>query len=571
MSEQPAAFGEFRLDAEERLLYRGAAVVPLTPKAWELLHALAKHIGRVVDHDRLMRQVWPDTVVEEGNLAKLVFHLRQALGPMPDGAPWIETLPRRGYRLNEAPVAPAPPSAVEASGALTIAVLAFVDMSPGGDQAALCEGISEEILQRLSRLPDLRVVSRTSSFHFSDGHADARQVGSLLGAQALIEGSVRRHGDELRITARLVDTADGTALWSETFARAVGDVFAMQDEIADAAARCLERRVRGESMAQSPRRDLLAWEAYLQGRYLWNRRWTEPVERLLASFEKAVELDPAFAEAWAGMADVYSTLGSWEAGSLPHDQAQLQARALAQRALELDPELAEAHSTLAYVALHYDRDVPDADRRFRKALSCNPHYSAARHWHSHALVATGRFSEALTESRAALALDPMNLLLHAHFGWHHFMARQPDEGRESSRRVIAMEPAFQWGHFFLGMAEIIGGDAARAVDAFREAARHGGDSPVMLGGLAHAQAMAGDRRAARATLRRIEDADPPNQRFAYERALVHAALGDSDRAFECLDAASRHRSGWLAYAAVEPRLDPLRADPRFTVVTSRSS
>jgi TolB-like protein/tetratricopeptide (TPR) repeat protein len=567
------SFGDFRLDPEQRLLLRGATVVPLTPKAYDLLAALLRRRGRVVDHDRLMAEVWPDTVVEPGNLAKLVFQIRGVLGEAPDGRPWVETLPRRGYRLNaEAAVTePAPaPAESAASAPMRVAVLSFADLSPHGDEAAFCEGIAEEILLALVRVPGLRVIARTSSFRFGAEASDPSEVARRLDADALVLGSVRTQGDRVRVTARLVDGADGGVRWAQAFERPRADVFEIQRDIADAIGRTLERGAPAAvASPRVPTRDLEAWQDYLDGRFLWNRRWSRPMQEALARFERAVERDPDFAAAWAGIADVYSTMGSWEAGLLPHDEAQLKAREHARKALALDPELADAYATLAYVALHYDRDFAASEREFAKALARNPSYAAARHWRSHLLVAERRFDEALEESRATLALDPMNLLLNVHMGWHWHMARRPEAAIEASDNVIRLDPAFHWGHFFLGLGAVQAGDPGRAVDALREAARCAGDSPVMLGALGHAHAVAGDGRAARTMLKRLADAGGAADRFAFERALVLGALGDADAGIAALASARRHRSGWLAYADVEPRLDPLRADPRFAATTAR--
>lgn len=572
-------FGRYRLDPEQRLLLTGDQVVPLTPKAWELLAALLRRRGRVVDHERLMNEIWPDAVVEPGNLAKLVFQIRRALGEMPDGRPWVETLSRRGYRLNSATddipsdgpgltVRPAPDAA------LAIAVLSFDDLSPEGDEQPFCEGIAEEILLALVRVPRLRVIGRTSSFRFRAKDADPREVARLLGASALVAGSVRKSGDRVRVSAQLLDGDDGAALWAEVFERPLIDVFEIQREIAESVAKTLERGVPAPSSpaaTHAPTHDMEAWQEYLRGRFLWNRRWAKPMQEALACFQRAVERDPSFAAAWAGIADVYATMGSWEVGLMADEDAEPLAREHAARALALDTELAEAHSTMAYVALHYDRDYAGAEEAFQRSLGRNPSYAAARHWRSHLLVAQRRFDDALAESRIALALDPMNLLLNAHMGWHWHMARDPAATIEASEQVVRLDPSFHWGHFFLGLGAVQAGDPARGVDALREAARLSNESPAMRAALGHAYAAAGDRRAARRVLDALEKQSESGRQFAFERTMILAALDETDAAFDALESAVRHRSGWLAYLDVEPRVDPLRKDPRFARIAGRPS
>jgi len=248
---------------------------------------------------------------------------------------------------------------------------------------------------------------------------------------------------------------------------------------------------------------------------------------------------------------------------LPHDEAQQKARAFAERSLALDPHLAEAQTTLAYTALHYGWDPAAAEAGFAGALRENPAYAAAHHWHSHALIASGRVSESLVASRLALAHDPMNILLTAHLSWHHHMAREPELALEQARRVIRLEPHFHWGHYFLSWALEAAGDLSGAVDAARAAARCMEGNPVMRALVGRACAVAGDGDAARSVAESIARQDEGFGRYGYEVALIHLGLGDADRALDLLGRARDRRSGWMVYLHVDPRLDPLRPDPRF--------
>lgn len=305
-----------------------------------------------------------------------------------------------------------------------------------------------------------------------------------------------------------------------------------------------------------------AYDLYLQGRYFWNRRPGDVVWSALECFQKAIELAPGFAPAWAGMADVYATLGSWEAGALPHSEAHAKAWSYATRALELDPTLVDAITTRAYTTLHYAWDLDAAEQRFRRALEVAPRYAPALHWYSHCLAAAGRVAESLEHSRLALAQEPMNMLLHVHLAWHHVIAGAAAEARTQAERVIAMDPQFHWGHYFAGWAADALGEHARAVDAMREAVRCSTDDHVMRAGLARAYAVAGDRAAALA----ITDELAPRGLFDYEIALVHAGLGEADAALAAIVRARDARSGWLAYARVDARLAAVRAHPRFPVL-----
>ncbi len=297
-----------------------------------------------------------------------------------------------------------------------------------------------------------------------------------------------------------------------------------------------------------------AYDLYLEGRLLWNRRPGEVVWRALECFQKAIELAPRFAAAWAGIADVYSTLGSWEAGVLPHADAQSKAWSYASRALELDPELVEAQTTCAYSVLHYGWDVAGAEDRFRRAIALAETYPPAHHWYSHCLVAAGRFDESAEASRRALAREPMNLLLRVHLAWHHAMAGELEAALDQAERVIKMDPQFHWAHYFAGWAAGELGDRARAVDSMRRAVDLSGGDLVMRAGLGRALASAGERAGAE----EVAAALAPHGRHDYELALIHLALGDQAAAHAALVRATAVRSGWMVYAAVDPRLAGIR-------------
>lgn len=559
-------FGSFELDAERGVVLHDGVRVALVPKAVDLLAALVAREGRLATKRELMEEVWPGVVVEEGNLSKVVFALRRKIG---EGA--IETVPKRGYRFALAvSVVDERAGASPASRERGIAVLPFADLSPDRSQRHLCEGIAEEILATLARLPGLAVVARPSAFRLAGQGLDAREIGRRLGVSALVDGSVRREGRRLRISAALVDATTGLQRWSRSFDGQAGELFELERDIAVAVA----GQVGGPAATVAAARrmpDFEVYELYLQGRYLWNQRPGDVVWRSLECFEEAVARDPGFALAWAGLADVYATLGSWEAGVLPHSEAQRNAKRCAGRALAIDPDLAEARTTLAYAAMHYDRDLEGAERGFRDALAIDAGYAAAHHWLSHCLAAAGRFEASLAESHRALRHDPMNLVLNVHLSWHWHMARAPEKGLEQAERVVKMEPQFHWGHYFVAWAAEALGEADRAVAAAREALRCAQGDAVMLAGLGRAAAVAGDRAEALTALRELERRGAEHDLFAYEAALIHLALGGTAEALSSLERASRARSGWMPYLEVDPRLDPLRAEPRFAALAATAS
>jgi adenylate cyclase len=330
-------FGPFVLDIADRSLKRQGVQIPLTPKTFDLLVALLENAGRLVEKDVLLKRVWPDVAVEEGNLTKGVFSLRQLLGEE-GGTRYIETVPKRGYRFSATVITsenePAPSMSyghASAAGPVdnSIAVLPFSDMSPARDNEFFCEGMSEEIINALGRVPELRVASYTSSVRLKGKTFDTQSIGRELMVSWLLEGSVRKAGDMVRIAVQLVRASDGFSAWSGRFDRRLDDIFIVQDDIAGMIAQTLTKRV-GNTVAPlvtSTTSSNEAYSLYLEGRYLWNKRPGDVVWQALDRFERAIAIDPAFAPAHAALASVYGTLGAWEFGVLPPAEALVKARA----------------------------------------------------------------------------------------------------------------------------------------------------------------------------------------------------------------------------------------------------
>ena len=562
-------FGPFVLDVADGSLKRDGVAVPLTPKQFDLLLALVKNAGRLVDKDALLKAVWPDVAVEEGNLTKGVFSLRQLLD-REEGSRYIETIPKRGYRFvaSVATALPAPVTPAEAGGApaeSSIAVMPFSDMSAGRDHDFFCEGMSEEIINALGRAPGLRVASYTSSLRFKGKAVDPASIGRELNVAWLLEGSVRKSADMVRISVQLVRASDGFSAWTGRFDRRLDDIFIVQDDIAGMIAQTLTQRVARPlaPLVTSTTSSTEAYSLYLEGRYLWNKRPGDVVWQAIDRFERAIAMDPKFAPAHAALAAVYGTLGAWESGVLPPADALAQSKAAAARALELDPLLAAGHTAVGYTTLHFDWNADDANMQFDQAIALNPAWVDAHHWQSHALCAAGRFPESLAACRRIVELDPLNPLMHAHVAWHHYIARDFPAALAHAERVLRMEPSFHWGYFFAGWALERLGREADAIAALKDAVRCSAGSPVMLAGLGHAHAVLDDRPEALRIAHELEQLRAGKGLFAYELGVIYAALGEPERAFTWLTRAVQERSGWIAYLRVDPRLDDLHADPRF--------
>jgi serine/threonine-protein kinase len=459
---------------------------------------------------------------------------------------------------------PAPP-------AQSIAVLSFLNMSGDPDNEYFGDGIAEELINLLTGVKGLRVASRTSAFAFKGTKADTRAIGQTLNVRTVLEGSVRRAGNRLRITAQLINAADGYHLWSERYDRDMADVFAIQDEISQTIVQALELQLTPERQRNLVKRytdNPDAYNAYLKGRYHWNSR-PLGTQKAIEYFERAISMDPDYAMAYSGLADCYSSLGSWEAGVMPPREASSKAAAAARRALELDDTLGEAHSSMAYLSLHFDWDWPSAERGLHRAIELSPSYPTAHHWRSHLAAAMGRFDESLAESQRYLELEPMDVLANFHLVWHYWLARQPEPAIDQGWKTIELHPTAFWPGFFMGLAWEEQGRMDEAIAHFQKALTMSGGKSVVRSALGHAYAVAGARDLAAEALGALEDQSLREYTPAYDRAVIYTGLEDRDRGFEWLERAYAERSSWMSYLKVEPRLDPLRSDSRFATLLRR--
>ena len=589
-------FGPFRLDSKSCVLLRDGAVVPLNPKAFDTLRALVENHGSPVAKDELMKLVWPDTFVEETNLTQQISILRKALGDSPQGSSYIETIPKRGYRFVAAlnghaparkrrlsrPIIAAALLLVTGAGVLTyallsrigretpgpaIAVLPFVDMSVAKDQEYFSDGLTEELIDALTRVPGLRVAARTSSFAYKRKQQDIREIGARLNVGMVLEGSVRQTSQRLRVTAQLNSVKDGLHLWSETYDRDEKDMFAVQEEIARAIAAALRIRLAIQPnvrLVAQHTLNLEAYDLYLRGRYLWNLRTVEAFAKSRRYFEEAIRTDPKYALAYAGLADTYvqGPVG------LPTEEAVPKARAAARRAIEIDDRLAEPHASLALIRFHYDWDWPGAEQEFQRAIQLNPNHANAHHAYSHFLTAMGRHAESLREAQKALDLDPLETIVNTHMEWCLYYARQYDRALVKCRQSLEKDPTFLMSILILGVTYEQKGLYPEAIAAFQNGVRLSKDD-AEIGYLGNALAVAGRKQDALRVLGDLQRTSKERRVSPYSIALVYVGLGDKDRAFEWLERAYAERSPKLVYLQVEPQLDPLRSDPRFATLMTK--
>jgi serine/threonine protein kinase/Tfp pilus assembly protein PilF len=476
------------------------------------------------------------------------------------------------------------PAPVAAPAAWSVAVLPFANASPDPDSEYFADGMTDEVINALAQVPGLVVASRSSSFALKGQAPDARQVGRLLNVAAVLEGSVRKAGARLRITAQLTETAQGRLLWSDRYDADDRDLFAVQDRLAATIVRRLQGELDARRSTQSalaareatppepalPRRgtaNLAAYNLYLRGRYAWNRRTAEGVATAIRCFEQAIALDPEYALAYAGLSDAWALQVDYRAA--PVHEGLARARAFAEQAIALDDTVAEAHNALAWVVFIHDWDWEKAGRAFQRALELDPRYATARQWHSWYLTAMGQLPEAVAEAERAVTLDPASMSIQRSLGWVYMVAGQAERGVRQVERALVMNPESQETYALLGLVREAADDLPGAETALREALQLEPDYTTALATLARVLVRAGRRPEAEVIAERMAELARQGYVSPSDQAKLALGLGDHDAAFAALERAYAERRGWLAYLKVDPLFEPVRNDPRHAELVAR--
>jgi serine/threonine-protein kinase len=438
----------------------------------------------------------------------------------------------------------------------SIAILPFVNATGDREAEYLSDGITETLINSLARVPGLRVMSRTSVFHYKGKPANPVSVGKELRVSAVVVGRIETVGDKLVVSAELVDTRDNALIWGNRYQTARSDLFSVQDSLASEIAHMLRLQLGGREQELLTKRhtaDPRAYELYLKGRFQWNKRNAEGLYNAIELFNQAIEIDPQYALAYAGIADCYNLLDIW--ANLPTSETFPRAKAAAQKALSIDDQLAEAHTSLAYAIHTYEWDWKAAEREYQRAIELNPNYATARQWYAEFLTAVGRFDEAEQQGKKALDLDPMSPIINAVVAWNFTMARRYDAAIQQGTRTTQLFPDFMPGHAYLGLALLESGRPREALGPL-ETARKQLDIVVVRTWLARAHHAAGDHAAALRMLRDIEhgrDYRPP-----YYMAALYAQVGELEKARREIERARRERTGAWVWFQVDPAMDGLR-------------
>jgi TolB-like protein/Tfp pilus assembly protein PilF len=549
-------FGDCALDADSRTLQRGGKDVRLSGKAFQLLELLLAARPNPVAKEVLIAALWPDAFVSDANLAGLVKEIRAAIGDDARQPRYVRTVHRFGYAFAAAVTEAGEQTAID-----SVAVLPFANRSGLAELDYLADGLAESLLNTLAGVEGLRVAPRASSFRY-----DAENLAAVrrdLRVRAAVTGVVRATGERLQLQAELVDLVKDAHLWGRQFHAPLRDIVALGDELSSEVLAALRVRARGRKRYTESAE---AYQHYLKGRHHWNRRTAEGIERAIFYFEAAIERDAAYAPAWSGLADCYIALASRDV--LPPLQLYPKAEAAARRALELDPELAGAHASMAAIHELFHWRWEDSERESAEALRLNPGYVTARQWYALALAHRGRFAEAVTHMGAALESDPLSFMLNGSMAVVHYLARNYDAAEEACVRSLEINPHHEPAHFTLGLSHQQRSRVAEAHAELEKALAISRGEPHAVAALGALEAGEGDVAAARRRLADLEAASLTRHVSPLHAATIHAALGEHDAAFTLLERAATERSGWLVYLPTEPRFDVLRGDARFAALVA---
>jgi TolB-like protein/DNA-binding winged helix-turn-helix (wHTH) protein/Flp pilus assembly protein TadD len=633
-------FGPFRLDLAEKALSKDGKFVALTPKAFDTLLILIEKGGRLVEKEELVKQLWPDTFVEENSLSQNIYLVRKALGEESQGARYIETVPRRGYRFT-APVrqvsagdttigthilvaendvkaepnataspllaplpdprrvsrtlllalAPAltivaiwlvwiaPRRSVAGVKAKSIAVLPFKSLGSSamdGSDAQLGLGITDAMISRFSGVRQVTVRPTSAIFRYAGQSYDPSEVGRELDVDAVLEGTVQRVGDRVRVTVQLTEAQNGQPLWSDRFDEKFTGVFAVQDAISEQVAQALKLKLTADERKHLTRRSTEnpeAYQAYARGLFFWNKRTEDGLSRSIGYFNEAIAKDQRYALAWAGLADAYAVTGYLRYKFMPADDAYRKAEEAATRALEIDRTMAEAYTALSVVRAYRDSDLPGAEKEIKKAVALKENSATAHQRHSIYLRDQGRLSEALIEIQRAHELDPLSLTIGSNLAYIHYLRRDYDQAANCAQRVLETEPDYFQSLIALGptlQQQRKYQEAIALLEKVKDQQK--GKAGVYynaLEALGHAYAVAGQRAAAERIIAELKACPEDRDDTTYRQALIRAGLGELDKAFALLEANSDSWTLPPVGLTLDPRFDNLRADPRYEALMKK--
>ena len=622
-------FGLFEADLRSGELTKQGKRIPLQEQPFQLLAMLLERPGELVTREEVRQKLWPRTIVDfDHGLNKAISKIRDALGDSAENPRFVETVARRGYRFladvrDERESQPAtldqpngidrgtpgdvnsgaaggvgrsPPrrslarwiaggaalvlllSAAwqlnhwQRSGATihSVAVLPLANLSGDPSQEYFADGMTEELITQLGQIRALRVISRTSAMSYKNTPKPLAEIARELDVQAVVEGSVVHVGDRIRITAQLIRVPADEHLWAHAYEGSFRDAFELQNEVSRAVATQIQATVSGPEqtvLRKSKPVSSEAYEAYLKGRYFWNKRDADGLKKAIEYFQRAIAVDPGYAAAYSGLADAYALAGGWEYGVLPPQEAAPRAKEAATKAVLLDPDLSEAHTSLAFALEMSTWDWGGAESEYRRALDLNPGYATAHHWYGYQLMTVGRNDEGIAELKLAESLDPLSLIISAGVADALYIAHILDEATRQLHKTLEMDPNFAMAHYQMGQVLAHRGKFDAAIAEFERAIELSGHSPAFDANLANAYAVAGRTADAERIAKALAQLQHRNGSVDANIALIYVGLGENDQAMDWLEKAYQAR--FEAVMLVRLQFDPLRRDPRFRDLMGR--
>ena len=626
-SRSVVRFGTYEVSLQSGEVRKAGLRIRVQQQPMKLLEILLEHPGEVVTREELRSRVWPNESFGDFDQALniAIGKLRSALGDSAENPRFIETLPKRGYRFiadvsvldpdarlrrpeSVAADRPATESGQTLQGSVlavaptrqpwptrgaivglalvlslsilsvwlfrsrgpapagirSLAVLPLENLSGDASQNYFADGMTDELITDLAQISALRVISRTSVMAYKGARKPLPQIARELNVDAVVEGTVLRSGDQVRITAQLIEASTDKHLWSQSYEGELRDTLALQSRVASAIADQIRINLTPREQAALKNVKVVnpeAYESYLKGRYFWNKRTADGLKAALAYFKQAIEEDPKYAKAYSGLADTYALLGDWQYAVMTPKEAFPEAKAAAIHALELDSTLGEAHNSLAFVLDAFDWNLDAAGKEFRRAIELNPGYATAHHWYAWHLSLLGQFDEAIEEMRKAENLDPLSLIINADLAEILVLAHSYDESIRQSRKTIEMDPNFALAHNQLAQAYIQKQMYDETVAEMQKAVRLSGNSPTCIANLARAYVASGKRSEAVKLLSDLKKRSNPSLSYSSEIAVIYVALGDRDQAMNWLEKAYAER--FNPSVLLRSGFDPLRSDPRF--------
>jgi TolB-like protein/DNA-binding winged helix-turn-helix (wHTH) protein/Tfp pilus assembly protein PilF len=625
-------FSVFEIDLNAGELRKHGMKIRIQEQPFQLLATLIEHAGEIVSREDLQKKLWTaDTFVDfDHGLNKAINKIRDALGDSAESPRFVETVSRRGYRfLAEVQDADGPFNqrldlgtesrpAVESllhtdfagkqavprrfplsstwklsilvllvlvtSVAVwkahswkhpplvirSLAVLPLESLSSDASQDYFADGMTDELISDLGQISALRVISRTSVMAYKHARKPLPQIARELNVDAVVEGTVLRSGDRVRITAQLIEASSDKHLWSQSYEGELQNTLALQNQVASAIADQIRISLNPQEQAALKTAKVVdpeAYQSYLKGRFFWNKRTADGLQAALAYFNQAIEEDPKYAQAYSGLADTYALLGDWQYAVMTAKEALPKAKAAAVKALDLDSTLGEAHNSLAFCLDGFDWDLESGGEEFRRAIELNPGYATAHHWYAWHLALLRRYDEAIAEMKKAQNLDPLSLIIDADLAELLALAHSYDESIIQSRKAIEMDPNFALAHNQLAQAYLQKDMNEDAVAELQKAVQLSGGSPTCIANLARAYVASGKRNEAEKLLRDLKNRSTPGYSHASEIAVIYASLGDTDQAMSWLQKGYEER--FNPGVLLRPGFDPLRSDPRFQDLASR--